>query len=76
MQQQPQQYGAVAAQVNYGAAHPYGQQAQAQPQAMYQQPTAATAASSWKAASSAQGQVYYYNEKTNETTWEKPENMP
>ena len=78
MQQQPQQYGAAAAQANYGAAYPYGQQAQAQaqPQAMYQQPPAAIAASPWKAATSPNGQVYYYNEKTNETTWDKPAGMP
>jgi len=74
-QQPPQQYGASTGQVNYGAYYG-GQQAQAPPQAMYQQPPPAAALSPWKAATSPDGQVYYYNEKTNDTTWDKPAGMP
>jgi WW domain len=32
-------------------------------------------ASSWKSAAAADGQVYYYNEKTGETQWDKPAGM-
>jgi hypothetical protein len=31
--------------------------------------------SSWKSAAAADGQVYYYNEKTGETQWDKPAGM-
>ena len=30
----------------------------------------------WKSATAADGQVYYYNEKTGETQWDKPAGMP
>jgi len=60
---------------------PYQQQAQfqaAMPQP--QQPSFAAppapppmmAPSGWKSATAADGQVYYYNEKTGETQWDKP----
>eukprot|EP00540_Astrosyne_radiata_P023307 CAMPEP_0116848680 /NCGR_PEP_ID=MMETSP0418-20121206/15142_1 /TAXON_ID=1158023 /ORGANISM="Astrosyne radiata, Strain 13vi08-1A" /LENGTH=291 /DNA_ID=CAMNT_0004480299 /DNA_START=10 /DNA_END=885 /DNA_ORIENTATION=+ len=32
--------------------------------------------SSWKSATAADGQIYYYNEKTGETQWDKPVGMP
>jgi len=30
----------------------------------------------WKSAKTGDGQVYYYNEKTGETQWDKPAGMP
>jgi rRNA processing protein Krr1/Pno1 len=30
----------------------------------------------WKAATSPEGQIYYYNERTGETQWERPAGMP
>lgn len=30
----------------------------------------------WKSAKTGDGQVYYYNEKTGETQWDKPVGMP
>ena len=84
-QQQPQQqqqqtpYGAVG-----GGYMPVPQQQQQIPMVaaavprqqppMPPQPT--PAASLWKAASSPDGQIYYYNERTGETQWEKPPGMP
>jgi rRNA processing protein Krr1/Pno1 len=38
-------------------------------------PHSAAPASLWRTASTAEGQVYYYNEKTGETQWEKPAGM-
>jgi hypothetical protein len=32
--------------------------------------------SDWKSATAPDGQVYYYNERTGETTWQKPHGMP
>lgn len=32
-------------------------------------------ASMWKAAAAPDGQTYYYNEKTGESSWEKPPGM-
>lgn len=32
--------------------------------------------SAWKAAPAPDGQIYYYNERTGETQWEKPAGMP
>jgi len=40
-----------------------------------QQVPAAPAASSWKTATAGDGQVYYYNEVSGETQWEKPAGM-
>ena len=34
------------------------------------------AASPWRSATSADGQIYYYNAMTNETSWDKPPGMP
>jgi WW domain len=36
----------------------------------------APAAFAWKSATAADGQIYYYNEKTGETQWDKPAGMP
>ena len=58
---------------------PYGQQAMAyQAPQTYTQPAPApsAAASSWKSATTPEGQVYYYNKRTGETQWEKPIGMP
>jgi hypothetical protein len=33
-------------------------------------------ASPWRTATAADGQVYYYNEKTGQTQWDKPAEMP
>ena len=74
IQQPPQQYGAPAATFDYSTYYG-GQQAQAPAQTMYQQPPVAAAVSPWKAATSPDGQIYYYNEKTNDTTWDKPAGM-
>lgn len=38
-------------------------------------PPAASSAGPWKMATSADGQVYYYNEQTGHTQWEKPQGM-
>jgi hypothetical protein len=49
-----------------------------QPQHGYGQPPAAPAAAAigWKSATSPSGQIYYYNERTGETKWDKPIGMP
>jgi hypothetical protein len=64
----PQQYGG------------YGQQQQQQYPPGYGQPgvppPAARAPSEWKSATSPDGQVYYYNERSGATQWEKPAGMP
>ncbi len=52
------------------------------PVAQYQAPPPAYAAppaapvSEWKSATSPDGQVYYYSERTGETQWNKPMGMP
>lgn len=74
---------------NQGYSQGYDQSYQApmagygQPQAGYGQvpysappPVAAPAPSEWKSASSPDGQIYYYNERTGQTQWEKPAGMP
>lgn len=72
-QQQPQQ------QQTYGTGA-YGQQHQQQPQggqgSIPPHGTVAPPPSGWKPATSPDGQVYYYNEQTGETQWEKPVGMP
>jgi len=67
-QQIPQQQHAMAQ--AYGAPPPR-QQAQQQ-----QHIPIGAGAPSWKTATAADGQVYYYNEKTGETQWDKPAGMP
>jgi rRNA processing protein Krr1/Pno1 len=71
MQQPTPQYGAP-----YGSGQAYGYVQQPQTQLAYQQPAVPAAYSPWKTATSPDGQIYYYNEKTNETTWDKPAGMP
>lgn len=87
-QQQQQQYGGRGGYDQQG----YGQQSYGQPGGyqggqQYQQYSAPTPpvpygappgppVSDWKSASAPDGQVYYYNERTGETTWNKPPGMP
>jgi far upstream element-binding protein len=40
------------------------------------QPVAPLPVSAWKAATAPDGQIYYYNERTGETQWDKPAGMP
>lgn len=66
--QQPNPY-----QQNYGQ---YGQQAQAgQAGGMMPNGGMAQAMPQWKTATAPDGQTYYYNEKTGETSWDKPMGM-
>ena len=73
---------------NQGYGQGYDQSYQApmvaygQPQAGYGQvpysappPFAAPPPSEWKSASTPDGQIYYYNERTGQTQWEKPAGM-
>ena len=77
-QPQPTPYGGVG-----GGYAPMPQQQQQQlpmataaiPRPVPPQPPVA-AASLWKSAASPDGQIYYYNERTGETQWEKPPGMP
>lgn len=74
-------YGNYAAtQPAYGA---YNQQNIAPVPSFQQQPLPQPKAppppmmlSPWKAATAPDGQIYYYNERTGETQWEKPAGMP
>eukprot|EP00531_Pseudo-nitzschia_arenysensis_P001275 CAMPEP_0116131066 /NCGR_PEP_ID=MMETSP0329-20121206/8810_1 /TAXON_ID=697910 /ORGANISM="Pseudo-nitzschia arenysensis, Strain B593" /LENGTH=552 /DNA_ID=CAMNT_0003625477 /DNA_START=51 /DNA_END=1709 /DNA_ORIENTATION=- len=87
-QQQQQQYGGYGQNTGYGGPPQQQQQyqQQQQPQGQYQQgppqggygapPPAAPPVSEWKSASAPDGQTYYYNERTGETTWTKPAGMP
>jgi far upstream element-binding protein len=60
-----------------GYGMPYGQAAYAQPPPQAMAPMRqAPPPIAWKAASAPDGQVYYYNERTGETTWDKPPGMP
>jgi hypothetical protein len=59
----PQQY-TMPPQAQYGA--------YSQPPPMQQQAPAPT---TWRSTSTEDGQIYYYNEKTGETQWEKPMGM-
>mmetsp|Transcript_3623 Transcript_3623/g.5391 ORF Transcript_3623/g.5391 Transcript_3623/m.5391 type:complete len:593 (-) Transcript_3623:758-2536(-) len=65
-QQQPQQQYTQAAYGAYSAASLYPM---AGPSVVVQE-------SQWKTATAGDGQVYYYNEKTGESQWEKPPGMP
>jgi len=72
-QQQPQAYTPYQQpqQQQYGQ-QPQQQYGYQQPQ---QQPPMVVQSSPWKAANAPDGQTYYYNDKTGETTWEKPAGM-
>mmetsp|Transcript_20039 Transcript_20039/g.55750 ORF Transcript_20039/g.55750 Transcript_20039/m.55750 type:complete len:112 (-) Transcript_20039:2093-2428(-) len=84
MYQPPMQQQQQPPQAQYGQPSPYqqnnaygGYSAAPVPPAAnppYGQPTPAP--SEWKSASSADGQVYYYNERTGATQWDKPAGMP
>lgn len=76
-QQQPytQQYG-VPQQQYYGGQPVYQQQQPFQAQPAYGGVAVSPAASPWRSATSADGQIYYYNAMTNETSWDKPPGMP
>ena len=50
--------------VQYQASQSYGVSNQSAP------------VSQWKSATSPDGQIYYYNERTGETQWDKPMGMP
>jgi len=85
MQHPPQQYAqSYAPQQSYGAPYggvaPYHQPQYAAPPMQQQYPSSygggGYAQSVWRTATAADGQVYYYNEKTGETQWEKPPGMP
>lgn len=78
---QPQQQAAAVAAPMAGGYHGASQQQhqQASQYGGYPQQQAAVpapAASPWKAATAPDGQVYYYNERTGETQWEKPAGVP
>jgi hypothetical protein len=66
----------------YGQQPQYGQPSQQyQPTPQQQYPPQAPMvvippAVVWKSAKTGDGQVYYYNEKTGETQWDKPAGMP
>ena len=70
-QQQQQQYQQPA----YDYSQQQQQQYQQQPANDYSQQQQVTNASPWKAAMSPEGQTYYYNEVTSETTWDMPAEM-
>lgn len=71
-----QQYGMPQQQYG-GQPGMYPQQAYAQ-QGQYgmQGAPQAQPASPWRAATAADGQVYYYNQITQETQWDRPAGMP
>jgi hypothetical protein len=76
--QQPQSYNqqyGMPQQQYYGAQPMYQQQPYQAAQPAYGA-VAAPAASPWRTATSADGQMYYYNSLTNETSWDKPPGMP
>eukprot|EP00986_Skeletonema_menzelii_P005746 scaffold2132_cov152-Skeletonema_menzelii.AAC.7 len=76
-QQQPytQQYG-MPQQQYYGGQTMYQQQQPYQSQPVYGGVAVSPAASPWRTATSADGQIYYYNSMTNETSWDKPPGIP
>lgn len=67
--QQQQQYPQMAAAASTTA---YG----AYPAVVAYPPAVVVQESPWKSATASDGQVYYYNEKTGESQWEKPPGMP
>jgi far upstream element-binding protein len=67
-QQQQQQYPSTAP----AAAATYG----AYPAVVAYPPAVVVQESPWKSATASDGQIYYYNEKTGESQWEKPPGMP
>jgi len=71
-----QQYGMP--QQQYGGQPMYQQQQPYQQQGQYgMQPGVPQAQQSpWRAATAADGQIYYYNQITQETQWERPAGMP
>lgn len=78
-QQQPAYGGAGGyQQPAYGGAPAYGQPPGQQAYGGYAAPPPGppAGASPWKSAQAADGQTYYYNEKTGETQWDKPAGMP
>jgi len=88
-QQQHQPYGYQAqggyqpqqqhGQGSYGQNPGYAGNTQAQlqgPPQTYGAPPGAPPVSEWKAATAPDGQQYYYNERSGETTWQKPPGMP
>jgi len=77
--QQPQSYNqqyGMPQQQYYGAQPMYQQQPYQAAQPAYGAVAAPPAASPWRTATSADGQMYYYNSLTNETSWDKPPGMP
>jgi len=76
-QQQPytQQYG-MPQQQYYGGQPVYQQQQPYQAHPAYGGVAVPPAVSPWRTATSADGQIYYYNSMTNETSWDKPPGMP
>mmetsp|Transcript_4199 Transcript_4199/g.9063 ORF Transcript_4199/g.9063 Transcript_4199/m.9063 type:complete len:566 (-) Transcript_4199:2244-3941(-) len=85
-QQQPQYGqggGGYGQNSGYGGgapqSQPYQQQGhfqQGPPQGGYGAPPSAPPVSEWKTATAPDGQTYYYNERSGETTWQKPPGMP
>eukprot|EP00538_Stauroneis_constricta_P002585 CAMPEP_0119573800 /NCGR_PEP_ID=MMETSP1352-20130426/45305_1 /TAXON_ID=265584 /ORGANISM="Stauroneis constricta, Strain CCMP1120" /LENGTH=279 /DNA_ID=CAMNT_0007623491 /DNA_START=11 /DNA_END=850 /DNA_ORIENTATION=+ len=72
-QQPPAQYAQAPAAYQQAPQAAYGySQAPAVQAPAYAQP----AASEWKSAASRDGQIYYYNERTGATQWDKPAGMP
>lgn len=73
---QPQSYGAYQqhSQPQHQPVYYGSQPASYVPQVSYQAPIVNTV-SNWKSATTPEGQVYYYNSSTGETTWEKPPGM-
>lgn len=77
--QQPQSYNqqyGMPQQQYYGAQPMYQQQPYQAAQPAYGAVASPPAASPWRTATSADGQMYYYNSLTNETSWDKPPGMP